>query len=89
MREPQEHVLTLLVDNNMGVLTRIATQLRREGLNISRLVVEDTEDPQVSKMTIIFPCLRGMYDDVLKRFRQMTCVRQLIDETPEVKADEN
>lgn len=83
MREAMEHVLTLIVDNNMGVLTRITTQIRREGLNIRKLVVEETEDPSVSKLTMTFSCLTGFYGDVLKRFSQMNCVRELTDESTE------
>ncbi len=82
MREEREYTLTLLVDNNMGVLTRITTQIRREGLNIKRLVVEETENPEISKLTMTFLCLRGFYGDVIKRFSQMSCVRELTEETP-------
>lgn len=80
MREEQEYILTMMVDNNMGVLTRITTQIRREGLNIRRLLVEETENPEISRLTMTFSCLQGFYGDVLKRFSQMSCVRELTEE---------
>ena len=79
MRDEQEYILTMTVDNNIGVLTRITTQIRREGLNIRRLAVEETENPEVSRLTMTFSCLEGFYGGVLKRFSQMSCVHEITE----------
>lgn len=46
-------VLSLLVDNQAGVLSRIAGLFSRRGYNIDSLTVGETEDPKVSRMTVV------------------------------------
>jgi acetolactate synthase-1/3 small subunit len=45
-------VLSVLVDNESGVLQRVAALFSRRGYNISSLTVSETEDPAFSRMTI-------------------------------------
>ncbi len=45
-------VLSLLVDNTSGVLSRVAGLFSRRGYNIDSLSVGVTEDPQFSRMTV-------------------------------------
>ncbi len=47
------HTLDVLVDNSPGVLARVAGLFARRGYNIDSLVVGPTENPQISKMTIV------------------------------------
>ncbi len=46
------HVLTVLVENNAGVLSRVAGLFARRAYNIDSLSVGETEDPAKSRMTI-------------------------------------
>ena len=45
-------VLALLVENNTGVLVRVATLFGRRGYNIDSLTVSETNDPGISRITI-------------------------------------
>jgi acetolactate synthase-1/3 small subunit len=45
-------ILSVLVDNESGVLQRVAALFSRRGYNISSLTVSETEDPAFSRMTI-------------------------------------
>lgn len=45
-------VLSVLVDNESGVLQRVASLFSRRSYNISSLTVSETEDPAFSRMTI-------------------------------------
>lgn len=45
-------VLSVLVDNESGVLQRVASLFSRRNYNISSLTVSETEDPKFSRMTI-------------------------------------
>lgn len=45
-------ILSVLVDNESGVLQRVASLFSRRGYNISSLTVSETEDPNFSRMTI-------------------------------------
>jgi acetolactate synthase-1/3 small subunit len=47
------HTLSVTVENKPGVLTRVATLFRRRGYNIESLAVGATEDPSISRMTIM------------------------------------
>lgn len=47
-----KHIISLLVENNAGVLSRIAGLFSRRGYNIDSLSVGETETPGISRMTI-------------------------------------
>src|SRR5512138_3301281 len=48
-----KETLVALVENKPGVLSRVASLFRRRNFNIDSLTVGRTEDPQVSRMTIV------------------------------------
>src|SRR5207245_10055941 len=52
IRTGRKHVLSILVENKSGVLTRIAGLFARRGFNIDTLTVGPTEDEQVSRVTL-------------------------------------
>jgi len=47
------HTLSVLVQNRPGVLARISGMFARRGFNIESLAVGPTEDPKISRMTIV------------------------------------
>ena len=54
------HVLSILVDDNAGVLSRIAGLFTRRGYNIQSLSVGGTQDENISRITIVVVC-----DDII------------------------
>ena len=60
----ERHVLSVLVRNSSGVLTRVSGLFARRGFNIDSLTVGRTENPEISRMTIT---LNGS-EDVLEQF---------------------
>lgn len=60
----ERHVLSVLVRNSSGVLTRVSGLFARRGFNIDSLTVGRTENPEISRMTIV---LMGN-DDVVEQF---------------------
>lgn len=48
-----KHILSMLVENNAGVLSRISGLFSRRGFNIDSLTVGVTQDPGMSRMTIV------------------------------------
>ena len=48
-----KHTLAVLVDNSSGVLARVASLFARRAYNIDSLAVGPTEDPAISRMTIV------------------------------------
>src|SRR5690606_24226835 len=51
--DEQLHTISVLVENQPGVLARVAHVFARRGFNIESLAVSRTEDPTVSRMTIV------------------------------------
>ena len=52
-KNPSKHTLVALVENEPGVLNRVSSLFRRRNFNIDSLVVGTTNDPTVSRMTIV------------------------------------
>jgi acetolactate synthase-1/3 small subunit len=48
-----QHTLVAIVENKPGVLNRVASLFRRRNFNIASLTVGETDDPAISRMTIV------------------------------------
>ena len=53
MRTARHHLLSVLVENKAGVLTRVASLFARRGYNIFSLAVAPTDDPRFSRISIV------------------------------------
>ena len=51
--EEEKHTMTMLVDNQPGVLSRVSGLFSGKGFNIESLCTAPTMDPQVSRITIV------------------------------------
>jgi acetolactate synthase I/III small subunit len=60
-------VISLLVENQFGVLARVAGVFAARALNIDSLNVAETDDPEISFMTIITTGNHGTIDQVLNQ----------------------
>ena len=52
----RQHVISALVENRAGTLSRVSGLFSRRGFNIDSLTVGETDDPAVSRMTIAVKC---------------------------------
>ena len=68
MDEIKKYTIGALVSNKSGVLTRISGLFARRGYNIESLTVCATEDPEISRMTVI---LKGDEYMLYQMIRQM------------------
>jgi len=57
-----QHTFIALVENKPGVLNRVASLFRRRNFNIESLAVGRTENPEVSRMTVVVHCPNGEVD---------------------------
>jgi acetolactate synthase-1/3 small subunit len=73
------HVITLLVENEFGVLTRIAGLFSGRGFNIESLCVAETLDPTVSSMTIVTRGDDQILEQVLKQLNKLISVIKVVD----------
>lgn len=77
-----KHTLSVLVENKPGVLTRVAGLFARRGFNIDSLVVAETENPDVSRMTITVDEQDQPIDQVTKQLHKLINVIKITDLDP-------
>ncbi|WP_028309200.1 acetolactate synthase small subunit [Desulfitibacter alkalitolerans] len=82
-----KHTLAVLVENKPGVLTRIAGLFARRGYNIDSLAVGETEDPSISRMTIVVEGDEKVIEQVTKQLHKLIEVIKLTDITQEENVD--
>jgi len=77
-RLPQ-HTITVLVENRPGVLARVSGLFARRGFNIESLAVSITDDPTVSRMTIVVTGDDSVLDQINKQTDKLIDVIRVID----------
>ena len=83
------HTVSALVENKPGVLTRIATLFAARGFNIDSLAVGETEDPTVSRMTIVVNGDEKILEQVEKQLNKLIDVVKVSEfsRTPHIERD--
>ncbi len=71
----QQTVLALLVENNSGVLARVANLFGRRGYNIDSLTVSETNDPGISRITISTHGDEHIIDQIMQQTLKLIEVR--------------
>jgi acetolactate synthase-1/3 small subunit len=74
-------VISALVGNKFGVLARIAGLFSARGFNIDSLAVGETEDPDISRMTIVVEADEKILEQVKKQLNKLIDVIRVIDLT--------
>jgi acetolactate synthase-1/3 small subunit len=78
----ERHILSIVVDNEAGILARIAGMFTARGYNISSLTVSDiTEDHAVSRITIVTAGVPEMIDQIMAQLDRLVPVHHVIDLT--------
>jgi acetolactate synthase-1/3 small subunit len=73
------HVITLLVENEFGVLARVAGLFSGRGFNIESLSVAETLEPAVSTMTIVTRGDDQIIEQVIKQLNKLIPVIKVVD----------
>jgi len=76
-----QHTLAVLVENHAGVLTRVAGLFSRRGFNIESIAVGRTEDPSISRMTIVVEADDATLEQVTKQLHKLIEVIKISDIT--------
>lgn len=77
------HVICLLVENKVGVLARITGLISGRGFNIDSLAVGETENPALSRMTIVVRGDDAILEQVRKQLGKIIDIIKVIDFTSE------
>lgn len=78
---PKKHTISALVENHFGVLCRISGLFSSRGFNIDSLSVGETEDPTISRMTIVVRGDDRVLEQVVKQLNRLVDVIRVIDIT--------
>ncbi len=73
------HILSLLVENEVGALSRISGLFSARAFNIESLTVAPTEDPTVSRMTIVTSGSDEIIEQINKHLNKLVDVIKVVD----------
>jgi len=77
----EKHTISLLVDNQPGVLSRIAGLFSGRGFNIESLCVAETMDPLVSRITLVTRGDQSIIEQINKQLNKLVNVIKVHDLT--------
>ncbi|MBU0687784.1 MAG: acetolactate synthase small subunit [Candidatus Margulisbacteria bacterium] len=82
-----KHTISVLVENHPGVLNKVAGLFARRGFNIDSLAVGTTEDPQLSRMTIVVHGDDQVLEQIQKQLYKLINVIKVFDLPPDKSVD--
>lgn len=87
--EHTRHIIAALVTNEPGVLSQVAGMFAARGFNIDSLVVGRTENPEISRMTIVVMGDQAILEQVRKQLMRLVPVVKVVDyrDVPHVERD--
>ena len=77
--EDLRHTLGVLVENQSGVLSRVAGLFSGRGFNIESLTVAETIDPEISRITLVTSGNEQIMEQIIKQLRKLVNVIKVID----------
>ena len=81
------HTLSVLVQDRPGVLARISALFSRRGFNIDSLAVGPTEQPDVSRMTVVVEVEKLPLEQVTKQLNKLVEVLKVVELDPLTSVD--
>ena len=76
-----EHIISVMVENKFGALSRVAGLFSGRGFNIDSLSVGPTMDPTVSMMTLVTRGDDRIVEQIIKHLNKLIDVIKVIDLT--------
>ena len=73
------HIISVLMENEAGGLSRVAGLFSARGYNIESLTVAATEDPTMSRMTLVTTGDEGIIEQITKQLNKLVDVVKLVD----------
>ncbi|MDA1107925.1 MAG: acetolactate synthase small subunit [Proteobacteria bacterium] len=75
------HIISILMENESGALSRVAGLFSARGYNIESLTVAPTEDPSLSRMTLVTNGTDDIVEQITKQLNKLIDVVKLLDLT--------
>ena len=73
----RKEVISILVDNQANVLTRVSSLFGRRGFNIDSLTVSATNDPNLSRITVVFQGTEQALHQILTQTAKLEVVKNI------------
>jgi acetolactate synthase-1/3 small subunit len=73
------HILSLLLENESGALSRVSGLFSARGYNIESLTVAPTEDPSLSRMTVVTSGSDEVIEQITKQLNKLVDVVKVVD----------
>jgi len=73
------HIISILIENEAGALSRVAGLFSARGYNIESLTVAPTEDPSLSRMTLVTRGTDEIIEQIVKQLNKLIDVVKLMD----------
>jgi acetolactate synthase I/III small subunit len=73
------HIISILIENESGALSRVSGLFSARGYNIESLTVAPTEDPSLSRMTIISIGSEDIIEQITKQLNKLIDVVKVVD----------
>lgn len=85
----ERHIISILMENESGALSRVAGLFSARGYNIESLTVAATEDPSLSRMTLVTRGSENVIEQITKQLNKLIDVVKLIDlvESPHIERE--
>jgi len=83
------HIISILIENESGALSRVSGLFSARGYNIESLTVAPTEDPSMSRMTIVTSGSVEIIEQITKQLNKLIDVVKVVDlsEAPHVERE--
>ena len=75
------HIISILLENESGALSRVAGLFSARGYNIESLTVAPTDDPSMSRMTLVTSGTDEIIEQITKQLNKLVDVIKLVDMT--------
>ena len=75
----ERHVISMLVDNEPGVLSRVAGLFSGRGYNIESLCVAETIDPEISRITLVTKANPALVEQIEKQLNKLVNIQKIRD----------
>jgi len=75
------HIISVLLENEAGALSRVAGLFTARGYNIESLTVAPTEDPSLSRMTLVTRGSESVIEQITKQLNKLVDAVKLVDLT--------
>ncbi len=73
------HIISILLENEAGALSRVAGLFSARGFNIESLTVAPTEDPSLSRMTLVTSGNEEVIEQIMKQLNKLIDTVKLVD----------